>query len=41
MFEIKLLTFMKIDLVLNNRQWLMCHKTEAKQTRLRELEPHH
>ena len=28
MFEIELFICIKMDLVLNNQQWLMCHKTK-------------
>ena len=33
MVEIKLLVCIKMDLVLNNLQWLICHKTKPNQTK--------
>ena len=32
MFEIEQFICIKMDLALNNRQWLMCHKTKPNQT---------
>ena len=34
LFEVKLSLCIKIDLALNNRQWLMCHKTKPNETSL-------
>ena len=34
-FEIKLFICMKMDLALNNLQWLICHKTKPNQTIIR------
>ena len=31
MFEIELLICIKMDLALNNQQWLICHKTKPNQ----------
>ena len=36
MFEIKLIIYIKIDLVLNNQQRLICHKTKPNQNHLEE-----
>ena len=33
MFEIELFIYMQMDLVLNNLQWFICHKTKRKQTK--------
>ena len=29
LFEIELFIYFKMDLALNNLQWLMCHKTQT------------
>ena len=34
LFEIELFICIKMDLALNNLQWLMCHKTKQNQTKL-------
>ena len=32
----ELFIYIKIDLALNNLQWLMCHKTKSKPNQIRE-----